>query len=281
MRKVNSAEIYNEMTEKVVALMEEHGTDWVRPWTRTYSGTPINVVTGHVYQGINVIILAMTSAAKGWKRPYFASQKQWKKIGGTINEGECSTTVVYYSPNAKVFRVWDVYNADQVSGIEIHEPAKPAVINAEDRLAEVDAYIKATGAEIQYGYDHACYIPSVDVIQMPKFEAFEDAPSYYATHLHELVHWTGSANRLKRLKYARFGDDNYAFEELVAELGAVFLCAAHGITSEPRPDHAKYLNGWIKNLKEDPRAIFAASAQAQKAVNFLDDTVYGEEEEVA
>ncbi len=117
--------------------------------------------------------------------------------------------------------------------------------------------------------DRAFYSPTRDLIQLPPAEAFTNAESYAATKAHELIHWTGHPSRTEREFGKRFGDSAYAREELVAELGAAFLCAALGITPEPREDHAAYLNHWLQVLKEDKRAIFSAAAHAQRAVDYL------------
>lgn len=130
--------------------------------------------------------------------------------------------------------------------------------------------MKTTGATIQHGGNRAFYAPSKDVIQLPPFEAFKDKESYNGTALHELSHWTKAKHRLDRdFSAKRFGDHGYAREELVAELGAAFLCADLGITPEVREDHADYLGHWLSVLKEDKRAIFSAAAHAQRAADYL------------
>lgn len=130
--------------------------------------------------------------------------------------------------------------------------------------------MKGTGATIYHGGNAAFYAPSRDVVQLPPFEAFKDKESYYATALHELTHWTKAKGRLERdFSAKRFGDTGYAREELVAELGAAFLCADLGITPEIREDHAAYLGHWLSVLKEDKRAIFSAAAHAQRAADYL------------
>jgi antirestriction protein ArdC len=137
-------------------------------------------------------------------------------------------------------------------------------------IASAEAFIAATGATIRHGADSAYYSPKLDIIQLPMPEAFRDTESYTATKAHELTHWTAHRTRLNReFGGQRFGDTGYAREELVAELGSAFLCADLGITPEPREDHAAYLAHWIAVLKADKRVIFAASAHAQKAVDFL------------
>ena len=270
------SEFYETITQKVIDLMETHGTDWTRPWTRAMSGYPRNVITGAEYRGINIMNLAMTTAAMGWSASYFASKKQWESIRGKVNPDATPVPVVFFKPTANnkaIFRVWDVYNVDDVTDILMVEPERTAK-NSAERLTAVEEWVEGTGARIKHQGSTACYIPSWDEIHMPKFEDFHGVPEYYGTLLHELVHWTGNKDRLNRIAHSRFGDEEYAKEELVAELGAAFLSVQHGVTSEPREDHAKYLNHWIRVLKEHPKAIFTASAKAQKAVTFMNDLVY-------
>jgi antirestriction protein ArdC len=160
---------------------------------------------------------------------------------------------------------------EQVDGLPAHYYAQPEnPLPLSERIEHADAFIIGTGATIQHGGNSAFYAPSRDVVQLPPFEAFKDKESYYATALHELTHWTKPKARLDRdFSAKRFGDSGYAREELVAELGAAFLCAELGITPEVRQDHAAYLGHWLTVLKEDKRAIFSAAAHAQRAADFL------------
>lgn len=136
-------------------------------------------------------------------------------------------------------------------------------------IEAAEAFFAATGATFRHGGDRAFYAPSADFIQLPPLEAFTDAEAYSSTKAHELTHWTGHASRLDRAFGKRFGDTAYAREELVAELGAAFLCADLGVTPEPRADHADYLGQWLGILKEDMRAIFSAASYAQRAAEYL------------
>jgi len=164
-----------------------------------------------------------------------------------------------------------VFNVEQIDGLPAHYHAtieNPLPLS--ERIEAADAYLAATGASIGHGGNRAYYAPGPDTIQLPPFEAFKDKESYYATALHELTHWTKPAHRLGRdFSAKRFGDSGYAREELVAELGAAFLCADLGITPEIRADHADYIGHWLAVLKEDKRAIFSAAAHAQRAADYL------------
>ncbi len=164
-----------------------------------------------------------------------------------------------------------MFNAEQIDGLPADFYAKPTQpLPLTERVEGAEAFIRRTGADIRHGGNMAFYAPGPDRIQLPPFEAFRSVEAYYATALHELTHWTRHESRLDRdFGRKRFGDEGYAREELVAELGAAFLCADLGIEGEAREDHAAYLASWLKVLKEDKRAIFQAAAHAQRAADFL------------
>ncbi len=205
-----------------------------------------------------------------------------------VRKGQHGSTVVYADRLTQIgtdakgreveeeipfLKAYTVFNAEQVEGLPepfYVRPADPLPLS--ERIASADAFVAATRAELHHGGNTAYYAPGPDHIQLPPFEAFRDAESYYATLLHELTHWTKHERRLHR-DFGRkaFGDAGYAREELVAELGAAFLCADLGIAAEPREDHAAYLGHWLQVLKDDKRAIFQAAAHAQKASDFLRD----------
>ena len=167
---------------------------------------------------------------------------------------------------------YTVFNVEQIDGLPADLYHPPAPIEDGHTVAlieEAEDFIARTGAVIHHGGNRAFYAPASDHIQMPPPQAFRDAESYTAIKAHELVHWTGHPVRMARTFGKRFGDRAYAFEELVAELGAAFLCADLAIAPEPREDHAAYLASWLRVLKEDKRAIFTAASHAQKAADFL------------
>jgi antirestriction protein ArdC len=166
---------------------------------------------------------------------------------------------------------YTVFNVEQIEGLPERfyvepEPKSEPV----QRIARADAFFEATCASIVHGGSRACYVPRTDNIHMPCIDAFHDAESYYATLAHEATHWTQHPLRLDRdFGRKRWGDEGYAMEELVAELGAAFLSADLDLTPEVRDDHAAYIASWIKVLKGDKRAIFSAASHAQRAVDFL------------
>jgi antirestriction protein ArdC len=166
---------------------------------------------------------------------------------------------------------YTVFNADQIDGLPEQYYAKPAPrTETLPRISHAEAFFAATGATVRHGGNRAYYCISADHVQMPPFESFRDAESYYATLAHEETHWTMHASRLDRdFGRKRWGDEGYAMEELVAELGSAFLCADLELTPEVREDHASYIGNWLKVLKEDKRAVFTAASHAQRAVDFL------------
>jgi antirestriction protein ArdC len=212
--------------------------------------------------------------------------KQAQELGANVRKGEHGSLVVYANSITKTetnekgedtereipfVKGYTVFNVEQVDGLPAHYYAQPVnPLPLSERIENADRFITNTASTIQHGGNLAFYAPARDVIQLPPFEAFKDKESYYATALHELTHWTKHERRLDRdFGRQKFGDAGYAREELVAELGAAFLCADLGITPEIREDHAAYLGHWLTVLKEDKRAIFSAAANAQRAADFL------------
>ena len=279
----------SEVANKIAALMAEHGTGWVKPWEGKAAGRPVNATTGKNYNGINILILM----SAGFASPYWASYNQWQAVGAQVKkdqkgtfimtpmpitserknkEGETETyTFMQYSTKA-------LFNADQVEGWQAPAQdviAAPVDANGFEHCAAMEEFFDQAGVQISHGGDRAFYSPKHDRVQMPNKTDFigtdtsTAAEAYYSTLAHEATHWTGHASRLDRLKSKRFGDKNYAFEELVAEIGAVFMSVQFGVSPAPRPDHAQYLNNWIAALKAEPRVIFTAASQAQKAVDFI------------
>lgn len=282
-------DVYQDVTNKILALMEQHGTDWNKPWRAAGGNTlPVNIVSGKHYRGINIAILL----SSGYENQVWGTYKQWKDKGAQVRKGERSTQIVFWKPmtiedketgeekDILFARGYCVFNVAQVDGYELTV--------TDDESAEFEphdaaqAVLDGSGAVIRHGQGGAFYVPSQDYIGLPFPETFLERDGYYATALHELTHWTGHKSRCDRdfKPTQRFGDEAYAFEELVAELGAAFLCASTGISAEPRPDHAKYLNSWIKVLKHDKKAIFTAASKAQQAVDYIHE-IQGEVAEAA
>jgi len=273
-------DITQQVTDRIIAELEAGAAPWVKPW-RADSSADKSIVTGKAYQGVNRLLLGMSSMAQGFSSPYWATFKQWSDRGASIRKGSKGTQIIFYSPISRtikdqvtgeeedvsyaVLKSFYVFNSEQVDGAEVPAPAAAPDQFQIDAAAE--AFIVGTGARISHGGDAAFYAPGPDRIQLPHKTAFQDPASYYATAFHELAHWTGHDSRLDRKLSGKFASPSYAFEELVAELSAAFLCQDHGISGELR--HAGYIGSWLKACREDKRAIFRAAALAQKASDFL------------
>ncbi len=285
--KENSKDLYAEVTARIIADLEKGVRPWQKPWT-TGHASDIKLPMRHngvSYRGVNVLLLWIEAMRRGFNSPMWLTYKQAQLQGGQVRKGERGTTVVYTSPikitetdekgdeverKIQMLKQYTVFNLDQIDGLPAGlspEPATPPALP--ERCKAADAFIKETGAVIRYGGGRAYYSRSLDTIQMPPIECFDDTEAFYGTLLHEEIHWSGAKTRLNRVFGQSFGDATYANEELIAELGAAFLCAELGITPEIREDHAAYLSHWLSILKEDTRAIFRAAAQAQRAVDYL------------
>ena len=281
-------DIHRKITGQIVEAIRTGAGSGRMPWHRTGLSdlTPGNAVTGAHYQGVNILALWASSQIHAYPVGQWASYKQWQTIGAQVRKGEAGTCIVFYKEFPaetqsekdsgedirRVARASFVFNASQVDG---YKPPEPAHRDPVERIGSADQLVGGTGAEIRHGGDQAYYHPKDDYIQMPD-EALFDAEDeslrsedYYAVLFHELVHWTGSAKRLNRILGKPFADGTYAKEELVAELGAAFLCAETGISNTPRPEHAAYVDSWLKLLENDKHAIFTASSLASQALRYL------------
>ncbi len=270
-------DIQQQITDTIINMMETAGADWSKEWSAV--DAPHNIASGKNYTGINTLVLSAGAVVRGYKSNVWGTYKQWADKGAQVKKGEKATGGIFYKTleikdketdekkRIPMLREFKLFNADQVEGYDIPATVK---LDPVERDLNVDRYVAATGAAIGHGGDSAFFMPGEDRIQMPRIETFTSTNAYYATLLHELTHWTGHKSRLDRLTHARFGSEDYAKEELVAELGAAFQCQLLGVTSEPMENHAKYLNSWIKVLKDDKKAIFKASALAQKAVTLVE-----------
>jgi antirestriction protein ArdC len=285
-------DVYRAVTDKIVAAIEAGTGGYILPWHRDgrTGGRPTNGVTTRSYQGINAVALWAEANLQQFCSNFWATYLQWQRVGAQVRRGESGTEIIFFKklePGERaestedeeegqprfVARAARVFNADQVDDWDDPD----AFLQPECDVLEIaEGFVRRTGAVVRHGGDRAYYSPIEDVIAMPERRRFVGTPSstpqesYYATLLHELTHWTGSSSRLNREFGRRFGDDAYAMEELVADLGGAFLCADLEITSEPRPDHAAYLASWLRVLKQDSRAIFTAARLANRACDYLD-----------
>ncbi len=283
-------DVYERVTAQIVATLEQGVRPWLQPWSAGHAaGRIIRPLRGNgvPYQGINVFMLWGAAVEKGYAAPIWLTFKQALDLGGAVRKGERASPVVFASTISRTetdektgqdqdreipfMKSYSVFNVEQIDGLppDFYAPAAPR-LDPVHRLDSAEGFFAATGATVRHGSNRAYYNVSNDFVQMPPFEAFRDVESYYATLAHEMTHWTNHGSRLDRsFGRKRFGDEGYAMEELVAELGAAFLCAELDLTPEPRPDHAAYIDSWLKVLKGDSRAIFTAASHAQRAADFL------------
>lgn len=256
------ADVYQKVTDQIVVALEQGVRPWHQPWKAEHGAGRITRPlrgNGIPYQGINVLMLWSSATLKGYAAPIWMTFKQTKELGAHVRKGEEGSLVVYADKITRTetdaetddeatrtipfLKSYSVFNVEQVDGLPPHYYAKPeARTESVLRIAHAESFFAATGAMVVHGGSRACYVPSTDNIHMPCIDFFEDALSYYATFAHECCHWTRHQSRLDRnFGRKRFGDEGYAMEELVAELGAAFLSADLELTPEVRDDHASYV----------------------------------------
>ena len=294
MENETKIDVYQKVTDQIVAAIEAGVDTWRMPWHTTGKDafSPINASSRKAYRGVNTLCLWAAANAKGYTSGEWGTYKQWQEKGAQVRKGEKATTVVFWkfgngaekqdgeegeiklTSDRLIFtRGYSVFNAAQVDGYTPAVEEAPTTTN--ERIDAAEQFFARIGADVREGVNRAYYTTMDDHIQMPPFHAFVDGVSFYSTLAHEHTHWT--ATRVGRELGKRFGDNAYAAEELVAELGAAFVCAELGLTTVPREDHAQYLASWLKVLKADKRAIFTAASKAQQATDFLVKKAAGEE----
>lgn len=283
-------DIYQEITNKIIADLEAGQLTWRKPWNAAHMDGRVTRPlrhTGEPYNGINVVMLWAQATTCGYTAPTWMTYRQAKDHGAQVRKGERGTTVVYANTLIKTeegnggetrekvipfLKTYSVFNVAQIEGLPegMYEPPAP-VLNPMQRIDHAETFFAATGADIRTSGTRAFY-SGADYIQMPPFQTFTTPQAYYATLAHETTHWTKHKTRLNRdFGRTRKGDAGYAKEELVAELGAAFLCADLGLRPESSKDHAAYIQTWLKVLKDDKRAIFTTAAHATRAAQYLHD----------
>lgn len=283
-------DVYSRITNQIIEALEQGVKPWTQPWNAAHAAGHVSRPlrhNGQPYAGINVLTLWASAMTAHYAAPIWMTFKQAIEMGGHVRKGEKGSPVVYADTMRRTetdeatgdeaeraipfLKAYTVFNVEQIEGLPEHFHALAhASRNPDERIAGAESFFASTRADIRHGGDCAYYSPTLDYIQMPSFEAFRDAQAYYATLAHEATHWTRHTTRLDRdFGRKKFGDDGYAREELVAELGAAFVCADLGLRLEDRADHAAYIGNWLSVLKEDKRAVFAAAAHAQRAADYL------------
>ena len=274
-------DLYQQITDQILEAMDQAQGQGRRLWDAQPS-LPLNLATGKPYTGMNTLILWGAALSRGYQSPYWLTYKQATEKGGQVRKGEHGTRAVFFKPyesrdtdpdtgeetttDRLIMKSFTVFNLDQIDGITAPAmEARPAF----EVMADAERLLQRTPAPIREGGPSACYIPSRDEIHMPARETFVNPEAFYSVAYHEATHATGHQSRLARQFSTRFGDEAYAMEELVAELGAAFLCAEVGILPQTRADHAHYLAHWVRVLRSDRKAIFTAAAAASKAAAFI------------
>lgn len=283
------ANLYDEITTKIISELEAGRLPWVQPWGTSAAKAPLamprNAATGRQYSGINVLILWGAVISHGYSGQSWLTFRQALALGGNVRKGEHGTTVVYadrFVPDDEKKRAretgeeaaaipflkrFTVFNSVQCENLPedvaiVAPPPPPGLIEP-----QVEALIKASGIDFRIGGDRAFYVPAGDYVQVPPPQAFFEPINWHRTALHECSHASGAPHRLNRDLSGAFGTKKYAFEELVAEISSAFCCAALGIV--PTVRHADYIGSWAEVLREDNRAIVRAASQASKAADFL------------
>lgn len=275
-------DVYQEVTDQILAEMEAGTPPWRKPWTGDVSGVSLpERWNGEGYNGINVLLLWVAASRNNFVSSRWMTYRQAQELGGNVRRGEKSSTSIKFGtiereddagdtqaiPYARAFRV---FNADQIEGLaeEFYRKVEPARDLGTETDPEMDAWVSSIGADVRTSDEpRAYYQIKEDFVHMPPVKTFHNAAGYYGTLLHELSHWTGHAGRLDRFQKFE-GKSEYAAEELVAEISACMLAVRLGV--EPQFDQsAAYVEGWIEAMRADKRAIFRAAADSQRATDFL------------
>jgi antirestriction protein ArdC len=281
--------LYRDITDRIIAELRAGRVPWVQPWgssgVKAALGMPSNAISGHRYSGVNVLILWAAVATQGFATQQWLTFRQALALGGNVRKGERGTTVVYarrFTPDAERRRAsetgdtarqipflkrFTVFNAAQCDGLPDHLALAPPPADMSLVLPRVDELIRASGVDFRIGGDAAFYLPAEDFVQVPRPEQYYEPVNWHRTALHELSHASGHKQRLNRDLSGSFGSRSYAFEELVAEISAAYLCATLNIT--PTVRHADYIGSWLECLENDERAIVRAASAASKAANYL------------
>jgi antirestriction protein ArdC len=267
--------LHERITAHIVEELKQGTVPWVKPWQgNSLVGVPRNYVSGRPYSGMNILLVWISALEKGFSDSRWLTANQIIELGGSF-KGQTATRVLFAKNYTRaegtedeetffVHKLYNIFNVEQVSGVafESEDPPPPF----DERLENVEAFITAQGVPITHGGDDAFYSPSRDAIHLPFPGSFKQPQDYYAVVLHELAHASGHVSRLNRVKGEK-KSTAYAFEELIAELTAAFLCAELGIPAALH--HTGYIGSWVELLENDPKAIFSASREASKAADFL------------
>lgn len=291
-KNTDKIDIYQMVTDRIAAQLEQGKVPWHKPWN-VKVGMPKNLITGKEYQGVNLVLLG----SQNYDNPYWLSYKQATEKGANIRKGEKGSIIVYWSyldkttgkpanldndspqkTNSKdlvpILRYYTVFNANQCENIKT--PELPNITNQHNPIKEANDVIicMKDAPEIKHGFTKASYNKSKDMVSMPTETTFQTPEHYYSTLFHEVTHSTGHEKRLDRKFGIQFGDQDYAKEELIAEMGAAFLCAKTGIDNKSiQENETAYIQSWLKALQNDKKLFVVAAGHAQKAVNLITNTL--------
>jgi antirestriction protein ArdC len=287
---MEKTDLYTRITNRIIAQLESGTIPWQQPWNAEHAAGRIHRplrANGIPYRGINVLNLWCEAEERGFSNPFWMTYKQAQELGGQVRKGEKSALIVFASTFSKTeandkgedterdipfLKGYAVFNVEQIDNLpaHFHQIVNQDKIDTIERDAAAEAFLANIPADVRHGGNRAYYSVHNDYIQLPPFETFRDAAAYYETRAHETIHWTRHETRLNReFGRKRWGDEGYAAEELVAELGSAYLSADLGLRPETRPDHASYIENWLRVLKNDKRAIFTAAAHAERAIDKL------------
>ena len=284
------ADAYQVITDRVITLLEQGTVPWNKPWT-SGNATPRNLVSGREYRGVNVFLLH----AMSYGSPYWLTFKQAQAMGGNVMKGEKATPVIFWkwleleergkAERVPFLRYYSVFNVAQCERIPADKiPALNGTERVHGPIQEAERIVAGMPKrpEVKSGLDRAFYSPSGDFVGMPSSGQFRTPEDYYSVLFHELTHSTGHESRLKRkgasgAEWSAFGSTPYAKEELVAEMGAAFLCGQAGIVERTLDNSAAYVSSWLQRFRDDRRLVVQAAAQAQKAADFILARTFGEE----
>lgn len=273
-----------QFAEKIISMLEAGTAPWQRTWEigQALSERPFNPLTKTIYAGGNYVRLAIVSMFNGYSDPRWMTYKQAQENGWQVRKGEKGTAVSFFKQYMKddevmeledsapihyAKKVYTVFNASQIDGIEpLVQEENPKHVWEPLEIGE--KILANSHAVILHDSSMCYYQPNTDTIHVPDPEAFFNAGAYYTSVLHELGHWTGHKSRLDRDLSGKYGTSGYAKEELRAEIASWMIAADTGIPHDPG-NHAAYVGGWIKAIRNDYREIFRACADAEKIRTYL------------
>lgn len=277
-------DIHQTVTDQIIAAIQSGAGSVGSRWIGSSGQEPIRI-TGQPYQGINWLLLSISQDKRGFASPQWMTYRQAETLGGQVRKGEKGTPITFCKPvtaketdadgneserrGGTILRGYTVFNCDQIDGLPDEYRVTPPALPAKERDAVAEAALRSCGAQIVETGTRAFYSPDRDLVTLPDFDRFVDTGAHLATMAHELIHWTGHASRFDRLGDYHRNIEARAKEELIAEIGAAFLCARLGIAGEYLDSQAAYVASWLEALKKDKRAIFRAASAAQKAADLV------------